>query len=484
MSQLMLQPLLEATWQTIYMVFLSSFFSILLGLALGVVLFQTRRGELWANLSINRIVGFIANVVRSVPFIILMITLIPLTRLLVGSSIGTNAAIVSLTIAAMPFYARIAESSLQEVPKSLVETAVSMGASTWQIIYKVLIPEALPGLIKGATLTVISLIGYSAMAGAIGGGGLGELAIQFGYQRFNMIVMVETVVVLVILVQIVQWFGDTLAKHRKLTSAAIISVILWVACITTIAINANTMIQPKTIRLGIIGGPETKIMQVAQKVALRDFGIHLKLIEFDSYELPNLALSNGDIDANLFQDVPFLKAQEKARGFQLAVIGKTYVYPMGLYSRKIKHLSQLKFGAVVAIPNDPSNEGRALRLLQKARLIRLKSSAGLFGTPNDVIWNPKNLQIKLLNAAQLPRVFDDAQLVALNNNFVAPAGFKPSDALFQEGAKAPYANIIVVREQDQHNPLLKTLVKIIHSRPVVSAVMRLFPNGAAIPAWR
>lgn len=194
------------------MVILSSVIATLVGLPLGIILYSTRKNNILANPVIHKTLEYIVNITRSIPFIILMIAIIPFTRWVVGTSIGTNAAIVSLSIAAMPFIARVVENAVLEVNKGLIEAAEALGATSWQIITKVLIPEALPGIINGLTLTVVSLVGYSAMAGAVGGGGLGDLAIRYGYQRFDVKVMVITIVIMVILVQAIQFFGDKLSK--------------------------------------------------------------------------------------------------------------------------------------------------------------------------------------------------------------------------------------------------------------------------------
>ena len=181
--------LFQATWETIYMVFISSALGILGGSLLGVLLFVTQEPQFSKNRVVYHSVGAVVNLVRSVPFIILLISIVPLTRLIVGTAIGTNAAIVPLVLAAIPFYARICETALAAVPKGLIEVGHAMGASQRQIITKILLPESSAALVKGAALTIIGLIGYSTMAGAIGGGGLGELAINYGYQRFDVWVM-------------------------------------------------------------------------------------------------------------------------------------------------------------------------------------------------------------------------------------------------------------------------------------------------------
>lgn len=200
--------------QTMQMVAFSTIFSVMLGLPIGVLLYITGKEESGGILPkpvLNTVLSRIVNVLRSFPFIILMILLMPFSRLIIGTAIGTKATIIPLSIAAAPFVARVIESALREVDPGVVQAAKAMGSTNWQIIYKVLLPEALPSLISGVTLTIINLIGYSAMAGAIGGGGLGDLAIRYGYQRFRTDVMIITVVIIILLVEIIQFFGNKLA---------------------------------------------------------------------------------------------------------------------------------------------------------------------------------------------------------------------------------------------------------------------------------
>lgn len=198
-------------WNTLYMVFASAFFATLIGVPLGVILTITDKGHIQANAAIYKTLETIVNIGRSFPFAILMVALIPFTRWLIGTSLGTTASIVPLTIAAAPFVARLVETSLKSVDRHILEAAIVMGSTTWQIIKKVLLPEALPSIVMGITLTVVNLIGYSAMAGLVGGGGLGQVAIQYGYNRFNTFIMITTVVILIILVQLTQWTGNAFA---------------------------------------------------------------------------------------------------------------------------------------------------------------------------------------------------------------------------------------------------------------------------------
>jgi len=213
MSQQIFALLVNATIETLYMVGLAGLLGTLAGLPLGVLLATTGRGELLQNLAFNRIAGAIVNATRSTPFIILVVAIIPFTRLVAGTSIGTSAAIVPLTVAAIPFIARLVETAIREVDRGLIEAAEAMGASPFQIIAKILLPEALPGIVLGLTLAIVSLIGYSAMVGAVGGGGLGDLGIRYGYQRFLPEVMAAVVIVLIVLVQLVQSLGERLAKR-------------------------------------------------------------------------------------------------------------------------------------------------------------------------------------------------------------------------------------------------------------------------------
>jgi D-methionine transport system permease protein len=211
MSLILFYNLLIASVQTLYMVSLSTLLAVILGMPLGTLLFSTATIKPQALL--NRIINSFINVSRSIPFIILLVALIPITRFLIGSSIGINAAIVPLTLGATPFFARLVENAYQTLPTGFIETGFSMGATTWQMICYILLPEALPALIQATTVTAITLVNYSAMAGTVGGGGLGDLAIRYGYQRFNVVIMLATIVILILIVQLLQLTGDKLARH-------------------------------------------------------------------------------------------------------------------------------------------------------------------------------------------------------------------------------------------------------------------------------
>lgn len=215
--------ILESLRQTAVMVSVAALLSTLIGLPLGVLLVITAPGHIFARPKLETVLGSLVNIVRSTPFIIMMVAIIPFTRAIVGTTVGTWAAIVPLTVAITPLYARLAETAMREVDRGLIEAAEAIGATPLQIILKVIIPEALPGIVAGQTVALVSLIGYSAMAGTVGGGGLGDLGIRFGYQRFMPEVMVAVVLILIAIVQTIQFVGDRVARavnHRAPRAAA------------------------------------------------------------------------------------------------------------------------------------------------------------------------------------------------------------------------------------------------------------------------
>ncbi len=204
--------LLPSIQETLYMVSMSTLLAILIGTPIGILLVVTKEDHIWNNRILQNCFSYIVNMGRSFPFIILMISVIPFTRMVVGTSIGTSAAIVPLTIATIPFFARIIENALLEVDKGVIEASQAMGATNMQIIYKVLIPESMPAIVLGVTITIINVIGYSAMAGAVGGGGLGDLAIRYGFHRFDKSIMIQTVLLLIVMVQFIQVTGNYITQ--------------------------------------------------------------------------------------------------------------------------------------------------------------------------------------------------------------------------------------------------------------------------------
>jgi D-methionine transport system substrate-binding protein len=256
------------------------------------------------------------------------------------------------------------------------------------------------------------------------------------------------------------------------------SLLIALLCLTLFACGSES---PNTLKVGTISGPETQLMEVAKKVAKEQYGLTIEIKEFTDYNIPNIALNDGSIDANVYQHLPYLQEAINAHGYQLEPIGKTFIYPTGIYSHKLKSLAALKQGATVAIPNDPSNETRALLLLQKAGLIKVSDKRSL--TPKDIFENPKKLQFKELDAAQLTRVLTDVDIAVINTNYAIPAGLNPKkNALFIESKDSPYANLIVAHKDSKKKKQLQKLVNALHSKEVKNKAKALF-GDYAIPAF-
>lgn len=240
--------------------------------------------------------------------------------------------------------------------------------------------------------------------------------------------------------------------------------------------------QDKPLKVGVTAGPHAQIFDVVKAEAAKQ-GLNLQVIEFSDYVQPNVALAAGDLDLNSYQHQPYLDNANADRGYKLVSIAKTVIFPIGIYSKKIKSLADLKDGARIALPNDPTNGGRALLLLQANGLIKLRPEAGLKATPIDVVENPKKLRFIELDAAQLPRSLDDTDASAVNTNFALEAGLNPTkDAIAQESPDSPYANVLVVREKDKDRPEFAKLVSIYHS-PAVKQFIETKFKGAVVAAW-
>jgi len=263
-------------------------------------------------------------------------------------------------------------------------------------------------------------------------------------------------------------------RRNVLKSAAVLALGL--------TVSAGVFAQEKPIKIGVTGGPHAQIMEQVKKVAAKD-GLNIQLVEFSDYVQPNAALAAGDLDANSYQHLPYLEAQIKDRGYKFTHIAFTVTFPMGVYSKKIKSLDQIKQGARVGVPNDPTNGGRGLLLLQAKGLIKLRPDAGLKATPLDIVENPKKIKIVELDAAQLPRSLDDLDAAAINGNYAESAGLSPTrDAIATEGPKGPYANLIAIREADKNKPWVAKLVKAYHSPEIKQYVQTTFKESV-ITAW-
>jgi D-methionine transport system substrate-binding protein len=268
-------------------------------------------------------------------------------------------------------------------------------------------------------------------------------------------------------------------KKIKILGLLIAGLLVFTAC------NSSKKDEPNFIKVGITSGPEQEIAETAKKVAKEKYNLDVELVSFNDYVVPNEALNNGDIDANAFQHVPYLNEQSKQRGYKLAVVGNTFVYPIVAYSKKIKNISQLQNGSTIVIPNDPTNGGRSLLLLQKNGLLKLKDNVGLLPKVTDIVGNPKQLKIIEIEAPQLPRVLDDKEvvIVIINNNFAAQAGLDAEkQGIFKEDKDSPYVNVVVSRQDNKNDEKVKNFLKAYQSDEVVKKAQEIF-KGGAVKGW-
>lgn len=263
---------------------------------------------------------------------------------------------------------------------------------------------------------------------------------------------------------------------------------LWVSALfisLTIGCGSARNDDPNYIKVGVQSGPEYALAQAAKEVAEARFGLEVELVAFSDYVLPNEALHQGDIDANVFQNKPYLDVQAAQRGYDFAIVGNTFVFPLAGYSKKIKGVEELQDGNTIIIPNDPTNGGRALLLLQDAGLLTLKADVGLLPTVNDIVSNPKNMKILELEAPQLPRALDDRNvtIAIINNTFATPIGLVATrDGLFVEEKDSPYVNLVVARSDNKDEEKIKKFVQAYQSEEVAEAAEREF-KGGAIKGW-
>ena len=262
-----------------------------------------------------------------------------------------------------------------------------------------------------------------------------------------------------------------------------LSLALAAATLAFGALSASAELsENKPLKIGVTAGPHAQIFEVVKKVAEKE-GLKLQIVEFSDYVQPNAALAAGDLDVNSYQHQPYLDNMVKDRGYKIVSIAQTIIFPMGIYSKKIKSLDELKSGARIALPNDPTNGGRALLLLQAKGLIKLKADAGLKATPLDVVDNPKKLKLIELDAAQLARALDEVDAAAVNTNYAIQANLVPTrDAIAIESPDSPYANVIVVRATDKDSPVLKKLLKAYKSDEVKAFIKKEFKDSLS-PAW-
>ncbi|WP_252109231.1 MULTISPECIES: MetQ/NlpA family ABC transporter substrate-binding protein [unclassified Halomonas] len=249
-----------------------------------------------------------------------------------------------------------------------------------------------------------------------------------------------------------------------------------------LAINVAHAEEAKSIKMGTVAGPETEVMQVAARIAKEEYNLDVEIVEFTDFVTPNVALADGSLDANAYQHEPYLETMNSDRGYDLVAAGYTFVYPIGAYSEKYDSLDELPDGAQIALPNDPTNEGRALILMHNEGLITLNDPENLEATPIDIAENPRDFRFREIEAAQLPRILPDVDMAFINNTFAQPAGLNLDDALVREGAESPYVNLIAVRSGDEEREEIQQIVDAYQRDEVIEKAEELF-QGGAVPGW-
>ena len=275
-------------------------------------------------------------------------------------------------------------------------------------------------------------------------------------------------------------------NFKKLLGVVLVSALALTACKeekTQAAAEPAKAEKQAPLKVGVMTGPEAQMTEVAVKIAKEKYGLEVELVQFTEYTQPNAALYAKDLDANAFQTVPYMEQEMKDRGYKLAVIGNTLVWPIAAYSKKIKNISELQDGAQVAIPNNASNTARALLLLQAHGLLKLKDPNNVFATENDIIENPKNIKIVQADTALLTRMLDDVELSIINNTYAGQAGLSPDkDGIIVESKDSPYVNLVVSREDNKNDPRLQTFVKSFQTEEVFQEALKLF-NGGVVKGW-
>lgn len=481
--------------ETLYMTVIAGLICFILGLGLGLLLYITDKDGLYENKWLNGILTTIVNLFRAIPFIILIILLLPLTKMVVGTILGANAALPALIIGMSPFYARLVQVALREVDKGVIEAAKAMGASNWDIVTKVLIPESKPAWLGGLTSTIVSLVGFTAMAGVIGAGGLGNLAYLDGFQRNFVDVTFMATALILVLVFAFQWIGEvaiasvdkrsnTSKQPKKLQKGIAIGLSgLLVAGTVATFIHQVKPTSLDTLTIGATAVPHAEIL-TAVKPLLAEQGIELKIVEFQDYVLPNKALAANELDGNYFQHTPYLNKEMSEHGYDLVAVSKVHIEPMAAYSKRYTDLSQLPQRASVLMSNSVSDQSRILALLASVELITLAEGVdATTATFTDIVANPKTLQFKYdVEAKLLPTAYsnDEADLIFINTNYALEAGLNPeTDSLLLEGGDSPYANILVTREDNQNDPKIQALIEALHSQTALDFIAEKY-DGAVI----
>lgn len=482
--------------ETIEMVFITTLIALVFGLLLGLVLFFTRNSKKkWCQV-LYKVLDVIVGIVRSFPFYVLMFFVIPFTRIMMAIFTGksqafsTEAFIVPLTLAAIPFMAKLFENSLAETNKDVLEAGEALGLSKFAITTKIILKEALPSIISGLTLAIITLIGYSAMAGAVGGGGLGFFAYDKGYVSYDFLMMVFAVITIIILVLLIQLCGNLLYKLAKKGKLSYLKIGIGILCLLLIfitvkvsvyAVNKTNLI---TIKVGTMSQPGEPILNYIED-EMEERGYHLEIQLSAEFDPLNQALADGSIDVNLFQHEPYLISYNNAHGTNLYNACTMYDCVYGAYSYKITAKEDLKGSdkKTIAIANDSSNLKRCLDLLAAEDIIKLtygnttEFSASDIDSYYETMPSYSGIYLKPMSTSSIAQALndDDVYLGIVNATFAINAGLGSEELIFEEKDEEHVnANILACRDEDKDAEWLKVLVEVLTSQDTATFIQNEF----------
>lgn len=510
---------------TFEMFIISGVFAFVLGLLFGVLLIVFKKDGIKENKVIYSILSIFINIFRSIPFIILLVFLIPFTRAVVGTAIGVTGAIIPLVFGTVPFFARQVETALENVDSGKIEAARSMGSSNLGIIFRVYLHESIPELIRVTTITAISLVGLTTMAGAVGAGGLGDFAINYGQGLNHSDIIYACIIVLLLFICLLQFIGSFLAKnttnkelfrfdkafdknnkpvfHRNLGILIGSVALILVVVITIVSVNLFGTKKENVVRIGVCGSNNDQWKAVQYVLDERGLDIDIDLVEFSAYNLPNEALHSGDIDLNSFQHKAYLENEVKVNKYEISPIGDTVIAPLTLYSNQFSlangGLEALKKAAgyngtskplenalKIAIPKDSTNQSRGIKLLEQAGLIKVAEAAGYTPELKDVELYYYNIDIIPQDANTLTATLDEYAGATINATYAMPVGLRPSaDGLITESSTAgdnPYVNIIVARNDELDNTIYQEIVSAFQSQTVADYILISYEE-AFFPAF-
>lgn len=470
--QYYLPELMQAMEETLIMMSISIFAAVLIGLPLGILLFISRENNNQGTI-LYQILNLLITVIRSFPYLLFVVAMIPVTRFLLGSSFGPIPASIPLSIVSIVIYARLVEQVLLDVPEDVGLLARSLGVSTYQYVKEFLLVEARSGLILSLTTTIVSMVSYSTVMGIVGGGGIGDFAIRYGYQRYEYGVMYFSILVMIVAVFSIQLIGNGLAKklikesrsrnEKGIFFGLVLAVMFLGACGT----GNESQSEDKVIKVASQTTPMTDVVKVAAD-AVED-GWKIELVQVNDNIQYNELLNNKEVDANFAQHEPYMQRYNEEKSADLVALDKIYNAKVGFYSKEYTKIEDIPEGTKVALPNDVSNEGRALAILAEQGLIELKDGVGVNGTIKDITANPKNFEWLSVDLLNLAEAYNEPNVSLVYNypTYIAKIGLKPDDALFLEKTiDDRFAISLVARKDNQDSEKINVLRKAMTSDKV------------------